>query len=101
MQPTDEFMQIDRNDPIGRDLSIESDLNGAKATIDWMAANATNGKVFWMNMFQHGSDGVSLRNLLTHMQSNYGDDVLVAPSDEVYSYLLVRDLTVINGGINQ
>ncbi|MEM7126668.1 MAG: putative Ig domain-containing protein [Chloroflexota bacterium] len=98
LTPSDNFNQVDRDDPIGRDLSIELDLTGAKATLDWMAANATNGRHFWYNTFQHGSDGVALTDFLNHLQSNYEDDVLVAPSDEIYSYLLVRDLTVVTGG---
>ncbi|MEM7126669.1 MAG: putative Ig domain-containing protein [Chloroflexota bacterium] len=89
------YFQLDRDDPIGRDWSIEDNVTRAMATVDWMATNAINGQHFWYNTFLHSSDGVILNIFLNHLQTNYSNDVLVAPSDEIYSYLLTRDLTVI------
>ncbi len=96
--PTDDFTKADRDDPIGRDLTLESDYDRAIEMLDWMAENAENGNNFWYNTFLHDHDGVRLGNFIGYMNSNYGEQVLVAPADEIYSYLLVRDLAVVSGG---
>lgn len=82
---------------IGRDTSIESSASQAIAVLDWMAANKGPGRHFWYNTLTHGNNERNLSQVLNHAYSAYGpggtNELWMAPSDEIYSYLLVRDNT--------
>ena len=80
---------------IGRYTPIGWDAAAAIAEIDATAALANESNHYWINSLAHGNNEASLEPVLEHVYSTYGpggrDEVLVAPSDEIYSYLLVRD----------
>lgn len=86
---------FDFDDPIARDPRIEYDVPAAIAEIDWIANNASATRHFWHNSLAHGSKEANVQQLVDHIYSNYGaggtDEVWVAPSDQIYSYLLVRE----------
>lgn len=87
---------------IGRDMSIGIDPSETIATLDWMAANAAADRHFWFNTLSHGNREDDLGLVLDHAYANYGpggsDTLWMAPSDEIYSYLLIRDATVVTPG---
>jgi hypothetical protein len=87
---------------IGRDTTIETAPAKTIATLDWMAANKGASRHFWLNTLSHGNQELSLAQVLDHAYTVYGpggtDELWMAPSDEIYSYLLVRDSTVITSG---
>lgn len=91
------------NQKIGRNADVDVDEDKAIATLDWMAAHKGEGRHFWFNTLSHGSetDG-KLVSMLDHAYSQYGpggtNELWMAPSDEIYSYLLVRDSTVVSPG---
>lgn len=89
---------------IGRDTSIESDTS-ATTVLAWMAANATVTRHFWFNTLTHGNHESRLSTVLNAAYTRYGpggtDELWMAPEDEIYSYLLVRDATRIDGGTLQ
>ncbi|MEM7802818.1 MAG: hypothetical protein AAF633_26750, partial [Chloroflexota bacterium] len=72
-------------------------------TVDWIARQSDSGKHLWYNSLSHGpsiflgNEGVENRvnQLIEHIYREYGpwgsDEVWVAPSDQIYSYILVRD----------
>lgn len=80
---------------IGRDTRIEWELPSVIAELDWFAANASPERHFWYNTLTHGNNEKAVEEVLTYLEQNYGpkgtDEVWVAPSDEIYSYLLVRN----------
>lgn len=80
---------------IGRDGSVGWDFAAARETIDWLANHTSEDRHFWYNSLSHGGDEDILTRVLDYVYDNYGpggtDEVWVAPSDEIYSYLLVRD----------
>jgi peptidoglycan/xylan/chitin deacetylase (PgdA/CDA1 family) len=88
---------------IGRYTPIGWDSSAAIAEIDSVAARAGATTHLWFNTLAHGSNEASLAPVLAHVYARYGPGggnlVLVAPSDEIYSYLLVRDASrvVYNG----
>jgi peptidoglycan/xylan/chitin deacetylase (PgdA/CDA1 family) len=86
---------------IGRDTSIESDTS-ATAVFAWMAANATPARHFWFNTLTHGNQEARLTTVLNAAYTRYGpggtNELWMAPEDEIYSYLLIRDATSIQGG---
>jgi hypothetical protein len=72
-----------------------------KLTVDWMHTNMAETRHFWFNTFNHGGED---NNNLVPKAVNYVDsayanrgskEAWIAPSDEVYSYILVRDKTVV------
>lgn len=85
--------------PVGRDpaLSVSGGLSEAMAVLDWMSAEAGPERHFWYNTFSHGGHAADLDTLATYISDNYGEggsgEAWVAPADEIYSYLLVRDRT--------
>jgi hypothetical protein len=85
--------------PVGRDARIESELPNVLAEIDWMAANSSATRHLWYNTLAHGGHEDAIKQVVDHVYNNYGpggtDEVWVAPSDEIYSYLLVRDKTAV------
>jgi hypothetical protein len=89
--------------PIGRDIKLElgaGGIAGAKAEMDWMAAHAAPDRHFWYNTLTHGHHEQALSQLVAHVYYHYGpggsNEAWVAPSDEIYSYLLVRDRSEIS-----
>lgn len=86
---------------LGRDTSIGRDTSAIQ-TFDWMATNAGPTKHFWFNTLTHGNNEAALGTVLNHAYRTYGPDgtneLWMAPEDEIYSYLLVRDRTTITGG---
>lgn len=80
---------------IGRDTVIESAPTSANAILDWMNTNAASNRHFWYNTLTHGNQETNLAVVLNYAYSNYGPGgsgvMWMAPSDEIYSYLLVRD----------
>jgi peptidoglycan/xylan/chitin deacetylase (PgdA/CDA1 family) len=86
---------------IGRDTSIESDTSATKV-FAWMAANASATRHFWFNTLTHGNHEARLRTVLNAAYTSYGpggtNELWMAPEDEIYSYLLVRAATRIDGG---
>ncbi len=85
---------------IGRDMSVETDYNVTINTIDWMATSSSSVRHFWLNTLSHGSKEASLSQIINHTYDNYGpggtDEIWVAPATEIYSYMLVRDNTVLS-----
>ncbi|MFA5828688.1 MAG: Ig-like domain-containing protein [Candidatus Shapirobacteria bacterium] len=85
---------------IGRDMSIETDYSVTNSIMDWMSANASSSRHFWLNTLTHGNKEASLGQVIDHVYDNYGpggsDEVWVAPATEIYSYFLVRDKTVLS-----
>jgi PKD repeat protein len=84
--------------PIGRDFYMEMGSAGVakvKGEMDWMAANAAVDRHFWYNTLTHGSWEDALNQVVAYVYEHYGpggsNEVWVAPSDEIYSYLLLRD----------
>ncbi len=86
---------------LGRDTTIGRDTS-AMQTFDWMAANAGADRHFWFNTLTHGDNEAALAPVLDYAYDTYGPDgtneLWMAPEDEIYSYLLVRDQTTITGG---
>ena len=82
--------------PIGRDTRFEWDVPAAIADIDWVAANSNANRHIWYNSLTHGTHEAVISQILNHIESNYGANVWVAPSDHIYNYILVRDNTVVN-----
>lgn len=84
---------------IGRGTVIESSPSAAIAALDWMAANKSATRHFWYNTLTHGSQEQNLLRVLSHAYGAYGpggtNELWMAPSDEIYSYLVVRDRTVL------
>lgn len=87
------------NSPVGRDTRIEWELPSVLAEMDWMAANSSDSRHLWYNTLAHGNHEDAVKQVVDYVYNRYGpggtDEVWVAPSDEIYSYLLVRDKTVV------
>lgn len=90
--------------PIGRDGTIDGDnLEEVIRRIDWIARNTDETTHIWYNTLSHGetpeleNEGVEVRigSLVEYVYRNYGplgtNEVWVAPSDEVISYITLRD----------
>ena len=87
---------------IGRDSDVEGAPEKVNAVLDWMAANKAADRHFWLNTLSHGDREADLGQILDHAYTTYGpggsDEIWVAPSDEIYSYLLTRDKVVVTPG---
>lgn len=85
--------------PIGRDSRIEWDTAAVIQEIDWVASKSGPNRHIWYNTLSHGSHELSIGQVATYVYDTYGpwatNEVWVAPSDMIYSYLLVRDNTVV------
>ncbi len=85
---------------IGRDLGIEVDPADSIAIIDWMNTNSTTTRNFWYNTLTHGNKEAALLQVAQHANDEYGADgtnvIWVASPEEIYSYLLARDNTVLS-----
>ena len=95
---------VELNGELGRDFRFEgsttADKEAVKDLFDWMAAQSNSSRHFWYNTLAHGDNEVAIAELLTYLYSNYGpggtNEVWVAPSTEIYSYILVRDNATIS-----
>ena len=89
---------------IGRDGRIDGgNVTDVLQHIDWVSRQADKGIHLWYNSLSHGplenSDNEevndSLDQMIEHIYREYGpwgtDEVWVAPSDAIYSYLLIRE----------
>jgi hypothetical protein len=86
---------------IGRYTGIW-DVEATREIFDWMAANAGPERHFWFNSLTHGQEEDRLGPLLDYVYTNYGpdgtDELWMAPSDAIYSYVYLRNHTTIQGG---
>ena len=98
---------------IKRDLAIDGEEDNTaeiKAIFDSASLNARtkSAGVFWYNSFSHGTrtfgnNAYKLNAVAEYFVATYGkngsDEAWMAPADEIYSYLLVRDLTTITTAV--
>lgn len=91
------------DNPVGRDPRVEFELPSVLAEMDWMAANSNDSRHLWYNTLAHGNHEDAVKQLVEYVYTKYGpggtNEVWVAPSDEIYSYLLVREKTVVTSEI--
>lgn len=84
---------VDRR--VGRDSRLGFDPNSVIEEIDYMSANSNESLHLWYNTLAHGGNEANVQLVVDYIHTNYGtagtDEVWIAPSDEIYSYLLVRD----------
>jgi hypothetical protein len=84
---------------IGRSPAIELGVEEAMQEFEWVAAQAAAGRPLWVNTFSHGGKEETIAAALDFLYSRYGPGgsgtLWVAPSDEIYSYLLLRDSVTI------
>jgi hypothetical protein len=70
-----------------------------------VAANASPTRHFWFNTLTHGNHEERLSTVLNTAYASYGpggtNELWMAPEDEIYSFLVVRDATSIEGGTLQ
>ena len=73
---------------------IESDSATAIKDIDARVATVTPQHALWINTLSHGNAESNVLPTMQHIYGKYGpggtDEVWVAPSDEIYGYLLVQ-----------
>lgn len=73
---------------------IESDSATAIKEIDARVAAVTPAHALWINALAHGNAENAVLPTMQHIYDKYGpggaDEVWVAPSDEIYGYLLVQ-----------
>lgn len=95
---------FDFDEPVGRDTFLERQISEPEtlmAQFDWMASrHAQNGEHLWHNTLVHGGHEEDVGTVASYLHSTYGpngtDQVWVAPSDQIYSYLLVRERTAVS-----
>ena len=101
----DVFHTFDPNQAVGRDWRIDtygsgdSDDQAFRQDLSKMIASLGPNRHYWLNTFAHGVDvsypNKSIFAFLPWVYNNYGpggnNSVWVAPADEIYSYMLVRD----------
>ena len=85
---------------IGRDATIEWAPEVVIDIMDWMSANSSEYRRFWYNSLAHGGQESNIQTVLDHAWGNYGpggtDELWVATSTEIYSYLMTRDTVEIS-----
>jgi peptidoglycan/xylan/chitin deacetylase (PgdA/CDA1 family) len=99
---------FDRKATLGRDPGIEGAGSGNASydsipTVNRIHAQADATHHYWYNTLIHGCDNqypsTGFFYFIQYVYSNYGpggtDEVWVAPSDQVYSYLVTRDGSVV------
>ncbi|MFK7800372.1 MAG: PA14 domain-containing protein [Anaerolineae bacterium] len=87
---------FDRNQQIGRDFRIDyGNPADIYAVFDWASTHSNSDRHIWYNTGGHGGNEGRYGPVLDYLYNNYGpagtDEVWVAPSDQVYSYILIRD----------
>lgn len=92
---------FDFDEPVGRATDLEIlDPQAVIDQIDWMAMrNDTYGDHHWHNVIVHSDKEDVINTVASYAYNAYGpggtNRIWVAPSDEIYSYLLVRDNTIV------
>ena len=83
---------------IGRDPVLQNGDSGvavAENHLDWMSANSNVDHHFWYNAFTHGNSEAAIGKMSDYAYAHYGaggtNEMWMAPSDEIYSYLLTRE----------
>lgn len=80
---------------IGRDGEIDWAPANVIQRMNWMSAQASQNRHFWLNTFLHGEKEANLQNVAQHAYTAYGpggsNEMWMAPADEVYSYMYIRD----------
>lgn len=80
---------------IGRDTRIEWAIEDVISIMNWMSENSSEYRRFWYNTLAHGDQEANIKQILDHAYNNYGpagtNELWVATSSEVYSYLTIRD----------
>ena len=92
---------FDLDEPIGR--ASWTDINDAATEIRIIDAMATrfnqNGEHLWHNSLVHGDKAEVIDTVADYLYNTYGpagtNQIWVAPSDQIVSYLLVRESTSI------
>ncbi|MEM9775218.1 MAG: hypothetical protein AAF902_11610, partial [Chloroflexota bacterium] len=97
---------VNFDEPIGRDFGIEYlGITEMKFRIDWAASNSNSSRHIWYNTGAHGSQEDDIAPVLDYVFDTYGPNaantVWVAPADEIYGYILVRDFSVVTVGTAQ
>ncbi|MEM7110873.1 MAG: IPT/TIG domain-containing protein [Chloroflexota bacterium] len=94
-----ETFAFDVDRAIGRDGRIAWDANSVIGEMDWASANSNSSRHIWYNTMAHGNSQTSIGQVINYAYNTYGpngtDEVWVAPADHIYSYILVRDNTVV------
>jgi peptidoglycan/xylan/chitin deacetylase (PgdA/CDA1 family) len=87
---------------IGRyDWVAANDYAGWQKSIDSMHLMANDYRHFWYNSFNHGPEDNNnlVPKAVNYVYTTYGaggtKEAWVAPSDEIYSYMLVRDRSIV------
>ncbi len=100
-QDGQQVSHFDFDTEIGRDPQI-SYANASTSTIeifDWLATHASADEPFWYNTLAHGNNEDNIEPVIDYVYDNYGpagtDEAWVVPSDHIYSYMLVRENTII------
>lgn len=80
---------------IGRDPRIEWSPEEVIGIMDLISANSSEYRRLWYNSLAHGNQEANIKQVLDHAYNNYGpagtNELWVATSTEVYSYLTIRD----------
>ncbi|MEM8861227.1 MAG: hypothetical protein AAGD96_23115 [Chloroflexota bacterium] len=87
---------IDYDERIGRDFDIEwAEFEEIKSRVDWAATNSNGSRHIWYNTGAHGFQEDNIEPVIDYIYDTYGpngdNSVWVAPADEIYSYVLVRE----------
>lgn len=104
------YPMFDPNHSFGRDWRVEEYGNNGsndqsfRQDVSTMISRLDASHHYWLNTFSHQVDNdypnKSVFGFLNWVYNNYGpggnNTVWVAPSEEIYSYLLVRDRVVIS-----
>jgi hypothetical protein len=90
-----EEIQFSLTGLITRYTAFADDYNVANAYIDERVAKVEPGHAIWLNNLSHGGGEGNVLPVLQYVKDVYGDsgadNVWVAPADEIYAYLLIRD----------
>lgn len=103
--PNSSYSPFDPNNAVGRDYRIDEFGTGSeydkafRRDIAAMSRRLDADHHYWLNTFTHDvdgkADGTSVIAFLPWIDQHYGPhgdkSVWVAPAEEIYSYLLVRD----------
>jgi hypothetical protein len=87
---------------ISRNIQLGIDNNAVLARIDWASLHSNSSRHIWFNTLTHGNQEDDLEPVIAYIYNTYGpggtDELWMAPSDEIYSYLIVRDNTPVTMG---
>jgi hypothetical protein len=74
-------------------IGRENGFGNVAARADWMHSTCSETRHPWYNSFHHGweDDGTACGAAINHVYNNYNSEAWVVGSDQIYSYLLVRE----------